>query len=214
MSVSYSILIVAFLLLACRGPETKENKNNAATTIEYSIPLGSEKYVIDTKESVLTWEGSMVFANTEEHKGYVYISTGELLIEKSQLVGGMVEINMNSIEYKDKTHKNSPIKHLKSPDFFNVEKFPISTFVITEVATVSGENIEVTGNLNIKGITQAITFPAKIEVRNGVAKANGKVTIDRTQWGIRYKSGTFYDNLADEAVSDDVEFEMKIVAKK
>ena len=103
---------------------------------------------------------------------------------------------------------------MKSPDFFDVEKFPISTFVITEVESVSDENIKVTGNLTIKGITVAITFPAKMEVMNGMVKANGKVTIDRTQWGIRYKSGKFYDNLADEAVSDDVEFEMKIVAKK
>jgi hypothetical protein len=44
--------------------------------------------------------------------------------------------------------------------------------------------------------------------------ANGKVTIDRTKWDIRYRSGKFFANLADEAISDDIEFEMKIVAKK
>ena len=179
-----------------------------------SRPIANEKYVIDKKESVVTWKGSMVLASAEEHIGYVYVSKGELMIEKNQLVGGTVEIDMHSIEYKDKEHTNSPVMHLKSPDFFDVIKFPISTFVITKVESVSVENIKITGNLNIKGITQAVTFPAKIEVKNGIVNANGKVIIDRTQWGIRYKSGKFYDNLADEAISDDIEFDMKIVAKK
>jgi polyisoprenoid-binding protein YceI len=169
---------------------------------------------IDTKESVLTWEGSMVFGFEEEHIGYVYISKGELMIEKDQLVGGTAEIDMNTIEYKDKESKNIPVKHLKSPDYFDVEKFPISTFSITKVAYAVRGNIKVTGNLTIKGITNPVTFPAKIEVKDRIVKANGKLVIDRTQWGIRYSSGKFYDNLADNAVSDDIEIHMKIVAKK
>ena len=169
---------------------------------------------IDTKESVLTWEGSMVFGFEEEHIGYVYISKGELMIEKDQLVGGTAEIDMNTIEYKDKESKNTPVKHLKSPDYFDVEKFPISTFSITKVAYAVRGNIKVTGNLTIKGITNPVTFPAKIEVKDRIVKANGKLVIDRTQWGIRYSSGKFYDNLADQAVSDEIEFLVKIVAKK
>ena len=136
------------------------------------------------------------------------------MIEKDSLVGGTAEIDMKTIEYKDKESKNTPIKHLKSPDYFDVEKFPISTFSITKVAYAVRGNIKVTGNLTIKGITHPVTFPAKIKVKDGMAEANGKVVIDRTQWGIRYRSGKFYDNLADQAVSDNIEFLMKIVAKK
>ena len=115
---------------------------------------------IDTMESIVTWKGSMLLASQEEHTGYVHISKGELMIEKGQLVGGTVEIDMNTIEYKDKENKNSPIKHLKSPDFFDVQKFPISTFA--------------------KGVTNAVTFPAQMEVKGGIVKANGKVIIDST----------------------------------
>ena len=79
---------------------------------------------------------------------------------------------------------------------------------------VRNKTIKVTGNLTIKSITKPITIPADIEVKEGIVKANGKVVIDRTQWGIRYRSGKFYDNLADQAVSDEIEFNMKIVAKK
>ncbi len=103
---------------------------------------------------------------------------------------------------------------MKSADYFDAEKFPISTFAITKVVTDRDDKIQVTGNLTIKGITKPITFPATIDVKDGRAEANGKVVINRTQWGIRYASGKFYDNLADEAVSDDIGIDMKIVAQK
>jgi polyisoprenoid-binding protein YceI len=214
ISLAYLILIIAPLFFAYRGPVENENEINASTRFVSLTSTANEKYIIDKKESVVAWKGSMVIASVEEHAGYVYMSKGELMIEKGQLVGGAVEIDMYTIEYKDKQDTNSPVMHLKSPDFFDVIKFPTSTFTITNVASMNGESIKVTGNLTIKGITHAVTFPAKIEVKNGIVNANGKLIIDRTEWGIRYKSGKFYDNLADEAVSDDIEFDMKIVAKK
>jgi len=213
-SITYLILIIAPLFFGCGVPVKEENKNNALASFVSSGHGASEKYIIDTKESVLTWEGSMVFGFGEEHIGYVYTSKGELMIEKGQLVEGTVEIDMNTIEYKDKESKNTPVKHLKSPDYFDVEKFPISTFSITKVAYADRGNIKVTGNLTIKGMTNPVTFPAKIEVNDGIVKANGKLVIDRTKWGIRYRSGKYYDNLADQTVSDEIEFHMKIVAKK
>ncbi|OQP46416.1 YceI family protein [Niastella populi] len=207
---SYFILIIAPLFFSCRGAVKDENQKNASV----SAVTAGQKYIIDTKESVVTWEGSMLFGFDEQHIGYVYMSNGGLFIEKDQLVGGAVEIDMRTIEYKDKETKNSPVHHLKSPDFFDVEKFPISTFVITGVESVVNQNLKVTGKLTIKGVTNTITFPAKMEVKDGIVTANGKVMIDRTKWGIRYRSGKFYENLADQTVSDDIDLLMKIVAKK
>jgi polyisoprenoid-binding protein YceI len=211
---TYLIIITSPLFFGCGGPVKEKNKNNAPSNSVSQEHVAGEKYIIDTKESVLTWEGSMVFGFEEKHIGYVYISKGELMIENGQLVGGTAEIDMNTIEYKDKANKNTPVKHLKSPDYFDVEKFPISTFSITKVVYVIRGNIKVTGDLTIKGITNSVTFPAKMEVKDGIVRANGKVVIDRTQWGIRYRSGKFYDNLADQAVSDDIEIQMNIVTKK
>lgn len=210
LSITYLILIIAPFFFGCGGTEKAGNNTHTPAS---SLASG-EKYIIDTKESVVTWEGFMVFDFAKEHIGYVYPSKGELLIEKGQLVGGSVEIDMNTIEFADKTDKNTPIKHLKSADYFDVEKFPTSAFTITKVDSVIRENIKITGNLTIKGVTNEVTFPARMEVKDGIVKANGKLTFDRTAWGIRYRSGKFYDNLADQAVSDEVELEMKIVAKK
>jgi polyisoprenoid-binding protein YceI len=133
--ITYLILIIAVFFFGCRGPISvkEENKNNASAS---SVSQG-QKYTIDTKESVLTWKGSMVFDFDKGDVGYVYISKGELMIEKDSLVGGTVVIDMNTIEYGDKEKKNTPVKHLKSPDYFDVEKFPISTFAITKVESVN-----------------------------------------------------------------------------
>lgn len=213
LSTAYLILIIAPLALGCGGSAKEEHKNNASASSESPEHVGSETYSIDTKESVVTWEGSMLLDIDEEHKGYVYLSKGELMIEKGQLVGGTAEIDMNTMEYGDKANQNTPIKHLKSPDYFDVEKFPVSTIVITKVESMRDQTI-VTGDLTIKGVTRSVTFPAKIEMKDGIVKAIGKLIIDRTDWGIRYASGKFYDTVADQVVSDNIEFHMKIVAKK
>lgn len=211
ISLSYLILIIAPLFPNCSGPTVTENKINAPAHLVSLKDITNEKYLIYIKESVITWKGSSPMGS---HTGYIYISKGEVMIEKDQLVGGIVEVDINTIEDEKHGSDNNLVNHLKDPDFFDVKKYPISTFAITKVESINSENIKVTGNLTIKGITNAVTFPAKIEVKNGIFIANSKLVIDRTQWDIRYKSGKFYDNLADETISDSIEFQMNIVAKK
>jgi polyisoprenoid-binding protein YceI len=209
ISLSNLILIIAPLFFGCGGPVTGENKNNA-TASSLSLHVGNEKYfIIDTKESVVAWTGSSVHG---KHEGYVYISKGELMIENGQLMGGTVEVDMNTIEDKNHQSENNLIKHLKDSDFFDVKKFPFSTIAITRVASINVEDKEITGNLTIKGITHPVTFPARIEVKGGIVKASGKLVIDRTLWDVRYKSGKFFDNLKDQAIADSIEFNMKIAA--
>ena len=159
------------------------------------------------------WKGANL-AGTNTHIGYISISKGALLVENGLLVGGTAEVDMNTIEDENHDRENGLVKHLKNPDFFDVELFPTATIVITKVASINGESKNVTGNLTIKGITHPIIFPAKIDVKGGIIKMNGKLVIDRTLWDVRYKSGKFFDNLADGAISDAVEFDIKIVAKK
>ena len=199
-SLPYLILMIALLFFAYRVPN-----------------MGTEKYNIDKKESVITYRGSMKFDPRAQHIGYVYISKGELLIEKDQLVGGMVEIDMNTLADKDHGSDNDLVNHLKSADFFDVKKFPTSTFAFTKVEPAmgaNGENIKVTGSLTIKGITNTVTFPARLEGNDGNVQANGKLIIDRTLWDVRYNSGKYFPDLGNEIISDSIEFQMKIVAKK
>ena len=213
LSIKYLILIIAPFFFGCGGAAKEESENNASAS-SVSLHDGDEKYVmIDTKESVMTWRGYNL-NGLNSQTGYVYISKGELRLEKGGLTGGTVEIDMNTIEDKRHGRDNNLVKHLKDPDFFEVKKFPFSTITITKVTPIDGENKKVTGDLTIKGITHPVTFPVKMEVRDRIIKAETKLVIDRTQWDVRYKSGKFYDNLANQAMSDSIEFHMKIVAKK
>jgi polyisoprenoid-binding protein YceI len=211
ISVTYLVLIIAPLFFGCGGSVNEKNKNNASVN-SISLHVGDEKYVIiDTKESVVAWKGSSVEG---AHTGYVYISKGELMIKNGQLMGGTVEVDMSTIEGDDHRSDNNLIRHLKDPDFFDVKKFPFSTIAITGVASMNDSSKSITGNLTIKGITHPVTFPANMEVKDGIVKANGKLVIDRTLWGVRYNSGKFFDNLKDQAISDSIEFNIKIAAKK
>lgn len=211
LSITCLILIIAPLFFSCHGSVKEKNKDNASVG-PMSLHVGDEKYVlIDPKESTVTWKGSNSFG---AHTGFVSISKGELMVENGQLMGGAVEVKMNTIEDESHRSDNNLIEHLKNPDFFDVTKFPFSTIVITKVAPANNGNTEITANLTIKGITQEVAFPAQMDIQDGIVKANGRLTIDRTRWGVRYQSGKFYDNLADKAIADSIEFNIKIVAKK
>ena len=209
-SLLYLVVIIAIGFSACHGTVKEANKNDTSTS-SLSLHAGDDKYVaIDTKESVITWKGSSVGG---AHTGYVYISKGELMIENSKLMGGTVEVDMSTIEGDDHRSDNNLIKHLKDPDFFEVNKFPFSTIAIIKVTSINVEDNEITGNLTIKGITHPVTFPVNIEAQDGIVKASGRLVIDRTKWDVRYKSGKFFDNLKDQAISDSIEFLVKIVSK-
>ena len=209
LSTTYLVLIIASMVFGCREPKV-ENEIASASAIS---SVNGEKYSIDTKESVISWKGTMVIGKNG-HTGFVTISKGTLLIDNGQLVGGTAEIDMSTIE--DNSHKSNSglIQHLKDTDFFDVKKFPIATIAIAKAAPENAGNINVTGNLTIKGFTHLVSFPAKIDIKDGIVNANGKMMIDRTDYGIFYQSGKYFDVLAEKAMSDSIEFNIKIVAKK
>jgi polyisoprenoid-binding protein YceI len=211
LSITNVIFLVAPLFFGCRGPAKEAPKANAPANF-ISWHVGNEKYVaIDTTESVVTWKGANSFG---PHTGYVSISKGELFIENGELMGGAVEVDMNTLEDEKHGRENGLIDHLKDPDFFDVKKNPFSTIALTEVRSINDVDKEITGNLTIKGITRPVTFPAKVEVKNGRMEATGRLVIDRTAWGIHYGSGKFFTLLADKAISDSIEFGITIVARK
>jgi polyisoprenoid-binding protein YceI len=89
--------------------------------------------------------------------------------------------------------------HLKSDDFFSVEKHPTSTLVFTNVKSTGKNSYEVTGDLTIKGITKPITFDVSIYGNKATATAK----IDRAEYNVRYGSGSFFDNLGDKTIYDE-----------
>ena len=176
-------------------------------------PEKTTTYKVDTNKSLVTWIGRKV---TGEHTGNLKIASGKLIANGKLLKSGNFDIDMNTITCTDLTGENMEklLGHLKSEDFFAVEKNPISKFSITKVAYASSDIATITGNLTIKGITKSITFPATILVKGKTLTAEAKkVVVDRTLFDIRYGSKSFF-NLGDKAIDNEFELSIKLVATK
>jgi polyisoprenoid-binding protein YceI len=169
-------------------------------------------YSVDTKNSTAVWTGKKV---TGEHKGIVPLSSGQVSIANSQITSGTFEFNLDALTVTDITDSESNAKlvtHLKGEDFFSTAKFPTAKFVITGVHHKEGDRYDVNGNLTIKGITNAIGFPASINANDKKFIATGQITVNRTKFDIKYKSASFVESIGDKAISDDFTLDVVIFA--
>lgn len=180
-----------------------------------TIELSNGTYTLNTKASTLEWIGKKV---NGQHNGTINISQGEFIVENDEIKTGNFAIDMSSIvdlDLNDPEWNKKLITHLKSEDFFSIENFPTAQFEITKVEPIvtasENANYIVTGNLTIKGIIKEISFPAKLQHINQRIEATATITIDRTQWEIKYGSGKFVSGLGDRLIYDDINFKVKLV---
>ena len=159
---------------------------------------------IDIAQSTIKWTGSKITGSN--HYGLVSPKTSSLTVEEGKVVAGKVVMDMNSLTVSDIEGERAQkfLRHMMNEDFFEVEKHPTATLEIKEE-----KEGQMVGELTIKGITKAFSFP--FTMKDG--KYVGKTTFDRTKYGIIYKSGNFFENLGDKIINDDVEIEFEIVLK-
>ena len=167
---------------------------------------------VNISESSVTWHASKV---TGAHFGKVPISTANLDYADGKIIGGSFEMDMKNLTVEDITDAGTNAKltgHLKSDDFFSVEKFGKSTLKIKSVKSTGGNNHEITGDLTIKGITKPVTFPATVSSTNGSITTTAEIKFDRTHYDIKYRSGSYFEDLADKLIYDEVKLDVKLVA--
>jgi polyisoprenoid-binding protein YceI len=173
-----------------------------------------ESFKVDTKESVIEWIGYKV---TGKHNGTIQIKNGDLTFENGMLTGGSFDINMPTIQVLDLEGdwKAKLEGHLKSDDFFGVEKFPVSNFKITNVISRGTPgDYKIVGDLTIKETTKEIKFLAKVKEEGNQLKATAEVQIDRSDFNVRYGSGSFFDNLGDNTIYDEFDLTINLVVNK
>ncbi|WP_109832929.1 YceI family protein [Reichenbachiella versicolor] len=180
----------------------------ALMTVFMTTATPAQNVEVDASASKIIWNATKV---TGAHSGTIDIKEGELEYKGNQLIGGEFTIDMTTInttdlegEWKDKLDG-----HLKSDDFFGVDKYATAKFKITKVKSTGSDKYTVTGDVTIKGITESVTFPAS--VKDGKAKA--KITLDRTKFNVRYGSNSFFDNLGDKAIHDEFTLDVSLVTK-
>lgn len=168
-------------------------------------------YKLDAAKSTFKWTGKKV---TGSHWGYIKFTDGQLTTDGNNVVGGTFVVDMNSMDCQDTKgeYGTKLLGHLKSDDFFSTEKFPTSTLTIKKVTPKDGNNYDVVADLKIKGISNEVTFPAVITKDAANLTATAAFKINRTKYDIKYRSGNFFENLGDKAISDDFEVEVNIAA--
>ncbi|WP_258103399.1 YceI family protein [Marinoscillum sp. MHG1-6] len=170
-------------------------------------------YSVDTEESSIAWVGKKV---TGQHNGSIEVQSGTLKLEEGKLVGGSFTVDMTSLVSEDLEGewKSKLEGHLKSDDFFGVEKYPTSNFVIKKAKALGAGKYNVTGEITIKGITQPIDFPVQLVVADDKVTGTANIVIDRSKFNVKYGSGSFFDDLGDKTIYDDFELSVSIVAAK
>ncbi|HET6245848.1 MAG: YceI family protein [Bacteroidetes bacterium] len=177
-----------------------------------------EAYKINSSVSKIEWTGKKV---TGKHNGEISISNSDLLVKNGAIQGGTITVDMTSITCSDMQGEMGEklVGHLKSDDFFAVDKFNTAVYVIKSIKPIKGAtegkpNNTISGDLTIKGITHELSFPAIISVKDDNIVTVGEVTIDRTIYDVRYGSATFFENIGNKAISNDFTLNFKLAASK
>ena len=179
----------------------------AAMTIS-SVVMSQTVYTIDTDESVIEWKGEKIVGNG--HTGTIQFSEGNLNIKGDNLVGGTFVADMNTI----KEGSERLVGHLKSDDFFSVATYPTAELTITKIGKGKSGEALVTANLTIKGKTEVVTFPAILKLDGDNLLATAELTFDRSKFDVRYGSNSFFDNLGDKAIKNEIVVNVKVKASK
>jgi polyisoprenoid-binding protein YceI len=178
-----SILAAALLTFACADPaanKTKATVGNAAPESETAKPANAETLPITPENSKIDFVASKI---TRSHNGSFkkFSGTIDLVNNKAEESRVSIDIEANSVE----TDEPDLTRHLQTPDFFDVAKFPKATFTSTKIEP-AGANYNITGNFDLHGIKKAITFPVTIQVAADKVTVTAEFSINRKDWNLRY----------------------------
>lgn len=227
------LMISMMTIVACGANENAANNNSTAETasnhnmsnenhdsMESDTEMSDDEemstgdvYAVDIEASSLEWSGSKVGST---HNGPVDIQSGSLEVDGDQLVAGEFVIDMTSIDNSDLSGgmKDKLVGHLKSDDFFGVETYPTASLVIKSADRLNSGDYAVVADLTIKETTAEVTFNATVEQSDTEITANADITIDRAVYDVRFGSGSFFDDLGDDLIDDEVDITIALVATK
>ena len=160
---------------------------------------------LDIESSNLKWTGKKI--TNSSHYGSLKFKSGEVkfsdgIIESGKFVVDMTTINVEDIEGRGKSRLEG---HLKGDDFFSVEDFKEATLVINS-SSKNGDSIKVMGTLTIKDLNSDVEF----DMNKSGDSWTADLTFDRSKHNVRFRSGSFFENLGDNLILDDIELNAKL----
>lgn len=209
-------------LLTTIGDTNINEVNTQETTNDARQVVTPGSYSVDISTSEVRWAGKKLLIDGYINSGTIGLTEGTITVSDDVATGSFT-IDMNTLAVGStakKPGKESLLEgHLKGTGWFNVDEFPTAQFVITKVTPRADSDVtfeyDVTGDLTMKDVTNEISFPATIyESVDGNINVEAVTVMDRTKWGITSMSGSFFDDLADNVIDDNVQLSFSLKAEK
>ncbi|MCW3161491.1 YceI family protein [Chryseobacterium oryctis] len=209
-SLAIPALFATFVVISCKKEKPLTSESSEVTTTK-----DGSQFTLDTLNSKVEWKGYKIFkSESTSHFGTIKFESGDVTIKDGKLESGKFVADMNSltsVDLKDDAEQLGKLNgHLKSGDFFEVEKFPTASYEITKVesAAEGDYNTVLDGNLTIKGITKPVQFKANVSVKEGeVSIATEPKDIKREEFGVKFQAPA-----ANGVIKDEVTLQVNIKA--
>ncbi|MAY84013.1 MAG: hypothetical protein CMP59_07765 [Flavobacteriales bacterium] len=215
MNKYLAVLLIALAFSSCLGKHDSNAQD--AKIIKHvstqNIP-SQDTIQVDLSSSNVRWKGTKM-RGAGKHEGIIQLQEGYFLIIHDTIVGGEFILNMNTIEVTDiPEHEPIPRKrfndHMKSEDFFNASKYPISKFSIARIQGHTQDSILIFGVLTIKDVSRHISFKAAKQK----SVVSTKFKFDRFKWNINYEGDWIDETFVDKDIEISIELKMNIRDRK
>ena len=182
------------------------NPNQSSNQQAQGVATADNIYNIETAQSQITWTGREV--STSYHYGTLDFVSGNFEISNGAIVNGEFIVDMTSINNQDMEgdSKARLEGHLKSDDFFSVESYPTAAISINSSELISDGKWNVSADLSIKGFTHPVNF----EMISSEDGWSANLVFDRSKYDVRFRSGSFFENLGDKLIYDDIELSINL----
>jgi polyisoprenoid-binding protein YceI len=111
--------------------------------------------------------------------------TGEAVVDPADPASARVSVTIEAASLDTGIARRD--NHLRSEDFFHVQRFPSITFESTRVEG-TGQRLVLTGRLTMRGVTREVTIPLEVLMSGGTLEARGRFEVNRGDYGINYDS--------------------------
>ena len=182
------------------------NTSQSESSNDNSLQASDASYTINPDQSIIVWTGREV--TTSKHFGNIYFASGQFEVKSGLISSGEFVVDMTTIDNQDlpEDRRGRLEAHLKSDDFFSVESHPTALLSILSSESVAEGKWLVSGELTIKTFTHPVVS-AMLNSNDGW-KAN--LVFDRSKYEVKFRSGTFFENLGDKLIYDDIELAINL----
>lgn len=198
-----AVFLCTFFAYACADPAANKPKASVSeATSEKTAPRqGGETLTVTPDNSKIDFVAAKV---TRSHNGSFKQFTGTIDLLNSDPLQSVVSVTIDTASVV--TDEADLTKHLQTPDFFDVAKFPKATFVSTKIEpiTAQGATHTITGNFDLHGLKKSISFPATIQVTPNGVSVNAEFGINRRDFNL------VYPGKADDLIKDGVVIKLSL----